>query len=145
MFLHRKETHFNLTSISRWIKLQRMDYLIQLYVIQLHISLNIFLSIILFLCIILFLLFYFFKILFLSNLYTQCGAWTHNPESKNRMLYWLSQPVAPKYNFKFWFTSLFSKHFSVYFVSFTVLNAEDKTLKKGEKYILEGLSGIYHK
>ena len=32
--------------------------------------------------------------LFLCNLHTQHGAWTHNPETKNRMLYWLSHPGA---------------------------------------------------
>lgn len=33
-------------------------------------------------------------IFFLSKLYTQCGAWTHDPEIKNCMLYQLSQPSA---------------------------------------------------
>ena len=33
-----------------------------------------------------------FKILFLSNLYTQRGAWTHDPKIKSCMLYQLSQP-----------------------------------------------------
>ena len=28
---------------------------------------------------------------FLSNLYTQHGAWTHNPEIESNMFYWLSQ------------------------------------------------------
>ena len=37
---------------------------------------------------------FFKKILFLSNLYTQCGAQTHNPKIKSRMLHWLSQPGA---------------------------------------------------
>ena len=32
------------------------------------------------------------KISPLSSLYTQCGAWTHNPEMKSRMFYRLSQP-----------------------------------------------------
>ena len=35
------------------------------------------------------------KNLFLSHLYTQCGAWSHNPEIKSRMLHQLSQPGAP--------------------------------------------------
>ena len=39
--------------------------------------------------------FHFLKILFLSNLYNQHGAWTYNPEVKSHMLYWLSQPGAP--------------------------------------------------
>ena len=34
----------------------------------------------------------FLKILFLNNLYTQCGAQTHNPEIKSHMPYQLSQP-----------------------------------------------------
>ena len=33
--------------------------------------------------------------LFLSNLYTQPGAGTQNPEIKSHMLYWLSQPGTP--------------------------------------------------
>ena len=37
----------------------------------------------------------FFKILFLSNLYTQHGARTHNPKVQSRVLYWVSQPGAP--------------------------------------------------
>ena len=37
-----------------------------------------------------------FKILFLSNLYTQRGALTHNPEIKSCVLHWLSQPGAPR-------------------------------------------------
>ena len=41
------------------------------------------------------LLFVCFKILFLNNLYTQCGARTYNPEIKNHMLYQLSQPHIP--------------------------------------------------
>ena len=32
----------------------------------------------------------------LSNLYTQCEAWTHNPEIKSCSLHWLSQPGIPK-------------------------------------------------
>ena len=43
-----------------------------------------------------YLLFVFFKILFLSNLYTQCGAWTHNSETKSHMFYQLSQRGAPR-------------------------------------------------
>ena len=39
---------------------------------------------------------FFLKILFLSNLYTQHGARTHNLEIKSHMLYWLSQPGAPQ-------------------------------------------------
>ena len=35
------------------------------------------------------------KILFLSNLYTQRWAQTHNPKIKSRMLPWLSQPGDP--------------------------------------------------
>ena len=35
------------------------------------------------------------KILFLSNLYAQRRAWTHNPKIKSCMLYWLSQPGDP--------------------------------------------------
>ena len=31
---------------------------------------------------------------FLSNLYTQCGAWTHNPKIKSHKLYQLNQPGA---------------------------------------------------
>ena len=43
-----------------------------------------------------FFLFPFFpRDLFLSNLYTQQGAQTHNPEIKSRMLHRLSQPGAP--------------------------------------------------
>ena len=34
---------------------------------------------------------YCFKILFLSDLYTQGGAWTPNPKNKSFMPYWLSQ------------------------------------------------------
>ena len=41
------------------------------------------------------LILFFFKILFLSNFYTQGGAWTHNPKGKSFMLHWLSQPDAP--------------------------------------------------
>ena len=37
-------------------------------------------------------LFIFLKIFFLSNFYTQRGAWTHDPEIKSWMLFWLSQP-----------------------------------------------------
>ena len=37
----------------------------------------------------------FFKILFLSHLYPQRGARTHNPEIKSRMLFRLSQPGTP--------------------------------------------------
>ena len=29
--------------------------------------------------------------IFLSNLYAQCGAWTHTPMMKNHVFYWLSQ------------------------------------------------------
>ena len=54
-----------------------------------------------------------------------------------------------KYNFKLWFTSLFSKHFSVYFVSVTIVHAEvqyqKKKVKKSSAYILGGLSGMYPK
>ena len=39
--------------------------------------------------------FIFKKILFLSNLYTQHRAQSHNPESKSCMLYRLSQPGVP--------------------------------------------------
>lgn len=38
----------------------------------------------------------FLKISFLSYLYTQRGAQTHNPEIKSSMLYQLSQPGAPR-------------------------------------------------
>ena len=39
---------------------------------------------------------FFLKIfLFVSNLYTQCGAWTHNPKTKSPTLHRLSQPGAP--------------------------------------------------
>ena len=38
----------------------------------------------------------FFKILFLSNLYTQCGAWSYNPKTKSCMLFRLNQPGAPR-------------------------------------------------
>ena len=44
-------------------------------------------------CLFYFLLFQ--KILFLSNLCTQCGAWTHSPKIKGRMLPWPSQPDTP--------------------------------------------------
>lgn len=37
----------------------------------------------------------FFKILFLSNLYTQREAWTHDPMIKSPTLSWQSQPGAP--------------------------------------------------
>ena len=40
----------------------------------------------------------FLKILFLSNLYTQNGAQTHNSEIKSLVLYLLIQPGAPKYH-----------------------------------------------
>ena len=40
-------------------------------------------------------IFFFFKILFLSDVYTQHGAWTHNPETKSCTLYALSQPGPP--------------------------------------------------
>ena len=36
----------------------------------------------------------FFNILILSNLYIQCGAWTHKPEIKGRVSRWLNQPGA---------------------------------------------------
>ena len=36
------------------------------------------------------------KILFLSNLYTQHGAWIHNPKIKSHMLYQQSQPGTPR-------------------------------------------------
>lgn len=36
-------------------------------------------------------LFIFFEILFLSNVYLQCGAGTYNPEIRSRTLHWLSQ------------------------------------------------------
>ena len=39
--------------------------------------------------------FSFLKVLFVSNLYPQCGAQTYNSEIKRCMLYWLSQPGAP--------------------------------------------------
>lgn len=42
------------------------------------------------------LLIFFFLFLFLSNLYSQRGAWTQDPKIKHRMLYTLSQPGAPK-------------------------------------------------
>ena len=38
----------------------------------------------------------FFKILFLSNLCTQCGAQIHNPEIRNHILYHWSQPGDPR-------------------------------------------------
>ena len=41
----------------------------------------------------------FFKILFLSNLYTQHGAQTYNPEIKSRMLDQLSQSGTPIYGY----------------------------------------------
>lgn len=31
----------------------------------------------------------------LSNLYTKCGVWTHNPEIESHMLHLVSQPGAP--------------------------------------------------
>ena len=34
------------------------------------------------------------KILFLKNLYTQCGAQTHNPGIKSHVFYWLNQSIA---------------------------------------------------
>ena len=34
-------------------------------------------------------------ICFLSRLHAQCGAWTHGPEIKSQMLYWLGQPGTP--------------------------------------------------
>ena len=40
--------------------------------------------------------FIFLKDFFLSNLYTQHGARTHNPKIKSPLLYWLSQPGTPK-------------------------------------------------
>ena len=33
--------------------------------------------------------------IYLSNLYTKCGAQTHNPEIKSHMFFQLSQPEAP--------------------------------------------------
>ena len=39
--------------------------------------------------------FFFFDVLFLSNLYTQCGAWPCNPEIKSCMLHQLRQTGAP--------------------------------------------------
>lgn len=36
-----------------------------------------------------------FFLFFLSKLYNHHGAWTHDPETKICMLYWLSQPGAP--------------------------------------------------
>ena len=32
---------------------------------------------------------------YLSNLYTPCGARTHNPKIKSRSLFWLRQPPTP--------------------------------------------------
>ena len=43
-----------------------------------------------------FVLFFWRFFFFLSNLYTQRGTQTHNPEGKNHTLHRLSQPVAPK-------------------------------------------------
>ena len=40
---------------------------------------------------------FFFKDLFLSNLYTLCGAWTQNSKTKSRALYWMSQPGTPSF------------------------------------------------
>lgn len=39
-------------------------------------------------------------VLFLCQLYTQRGAWTHNPEIKSHLLHWLSRPGLPKGFFK---------------------------------------------
>lgn len=44
---------------------------------------------------VLFLYFCILSILFLSNLYSQHGAWTHNPDIKSCTLHQLSQPGAP--------------------------------------------------
>ena len=41
----------------------------------------------------------FLRFYFLSNLYTQCGAWTHNPKVRSLMLHQLSQPGALLYGF----------------------------------------------
>lgn len=37
----------------------------------------------------------FFEILFLSNYYTQCWAWTYNLKIYSLMFHWLNQPSAP--------------------------------------------------
>lgn len=37
----------------------------------------------------------FYKILFLNNLYTQCGPQTHHPGIMSLVLHWLSQPGTP--------------------------------------------------
>ena len=47
----------------------------------------------------------FFKILFLSNLYTQHGARTHNPEINSLMCHWLSQPSSPHCGFNLHFSN----------------------------------------
>ena len=41
--------------------------------------------------------FFFLSIVFLSNLYTQCGAWTYNPDIQSHMLFQMSQPGVPIY------------------------------------------------
>ena len=57
-----------------------------------------------------------FKILFLSNLYTQHGAWTHNPKIKSWMLFQPNQPGAPAFvvfnlNYICWLPSMENKDF----------------------------------
>ena len=56
--------------------------------------------IVLFYFILFFILFYFIYLgfIYLINLYTPCGAQTHNPEIKSPMLFWLSQSGAPQTN-----------------------------------------------
>ena len=45
--------------------------------------------------------YYFLKFIYLSNLYTQCGARSHHPEIKSLMLYQLSLLGAPTHHIDF--------------------------------------------
>ena len=63
-----------------------------------------------------------FKILFLSNLYTQCGAWAHSPEISSHMLYLLSQPGAPDMNILEYIVLSELLEHNIYFLLLIVLN-----------------------
>lgn len=57
--------------------------------------------------------FFFFLIVFiLSDLYTWCGAQTHDPEIKRHMFFWLSQPGAPSLSHSGWLISICSSDLS---------------------------------
>jgi len=86
-----------LISISLWLMMLNIfshDYLPSVCLLWSNVSVSL-LSIFFMNCLGFFLLRVFFLSFYLSNLYTPCGAWTHNFEIKSCMVLWLSQPGTP--------------------------------------------------